>query len=138
MSTMSTTYSGPSDSGSVPERKLLEAILTDAIECWQECAVVATTWQVSGYSMGKRQRAYRDADFWIFGDYDNAPYWSFTEICGCLGLDPEFIRRRLLEWRTEAKHSARVELRQSARGGVRSVCSPSNGPCRPSAFFSPT
>jgi hypothetical protein len=83
-----------------PERKLLEAILQDAIECWQACAVVARVWRVSGYSsMGKRQREYFEADQWFFGEYDNAPLFSFQKICDCLGLDADFIRRRLLEWR---------------------------------------
>jgi hypothetical protein len=87
-------------SGCEPERKLLEAILQDAIECWQACAVIARVWRVSGYSsMGKRQREYFEADRWFFGEYDNAPLFSFQQICDCLGLDPDFIRRRLLEWR---------------------------------------
>jgi hypothetical protein len=94
---------GPStetQGGVEPERKLLEAVLEDAIQCWQACAVVARVWRVSGYSsMGKRQREYFEADFWFFGEYDNAPLFSFQKICDCLGLDPDFIRRRLREWR---------------------------------------
>jgi hypothetical protein len=84
-----------------PERKLLEAILTDAIECWQLLALhpIASRFENVRSPIGKRQRNYRDAHFWFFGDYDNAPYFSFTKICDCLGLDPDFIRRRLLEWR---------------------------------------
>ena len=83
-----------------PERKLLGAILQDAIECWQACAVVAPVWRVSGYSqLGKRQKNYYEADFWFFEEYDNAPYFSFQKICDHLGLEPDFIRRRLLDWR---------------------------------------
>jgi hypothetical protein len=84
-----------------PERKLLGAILQDAIECWQALAPhpIAIYLENARTPMGKRQRNYREAHFWFFGDYDNAPYFSFTTVCDGLGLDPEFIRRCLLEWK---------------------------------------
>jgi hypothetical protein len=93
-----------------PERKLLEAILQDAIECWQRCALIADKWAVSPSftCFGQRQREYIDADPWLFGEYDNYPLFSFTKICDCLGIDPEFIRRRLLEWK-RAQFSASEE-----------------------------
>ena len=91
---------GEAEAENEPERKLLEAILQDAIECWQRCALVAHNWRLSIHNpMGRRQRDYREADFWLFGDYDNEPYFSFAKICDCLGLVPDDIRRRLLEWK---------------------------------------
>jgi hypothetical protein len=83
------------------ERRLLQEVLADAIECWQARAA----WTViDGHYAGGRQRLCRQAEFWIFGEYDNTPFFSFTKICDCLGLDADFIRRRLLEWKkTQAK-----------------------------------
>jgi hypothetical protein len=77
------------------ERRLLEGVLRDAIECWQACAAIPT----AAWAGQRRHRLHREADFWIFGEYENAPFFSFTKICDCLGLDPNFIRRRLLEWK---------------------------------------
>jgi hypothetical protein len=84
------------------EREMLEQVLIDAIECWQ--SVSAKDVLGEQYVTSLRQRLYREADFWIFGDYNNAPFFSFIQICDCLRLNPDFIRRRLLEWRH--KHSA--------------------------------
>ena len=79
------------------ERRMLQQILVDAIECWQS---VSTIGAINGNCVpGLRERLYREADFWIFGEYDNGPFFSFAETCDCLGLNPDFIRRRLLKRR---------------------------------------
>ncbi len=83
------------------ERQLLQEILMDAIECWQ--AALPFHSMGDEYATGLRERLHREANFWIFGEYRNAPFFSFTQVCECLGLDPEFVRRRLLEWKR--KHS---------------------------------
>jgi hypothetical protein len=82
------------------ERRMLRQILLDAIECWQSVAAMGV---VGGnYVTSLRERLYREANLWIFGEYDNAPFFSFTQTCDCLGLSPDFIRRRLLEWRRKS------------------------------------
>jgi len=83
------------------ERRMLREILVDAIECWQ--AVSLRGFVNGDLVAGLRERLYREANVWIFGEYDNAPFFSFTQVCECLGLDPDFIRRRLLQWRRESK-----------------------------------
>jgi hypothetical protein len=85
------------------ERRMLQEMLQDAIECWQSISALG----VIGRSdlTSSRERLYREADFWIFGEYDNAPFFSFTETCDCLGLNADFIRRGLLEWRRKACRS---------------------------------
>ena len=90
------------------ERNLLQEMLIDTIECWQVGAAYAARWdrlsRRSFYTpVGRRYHLYREADFWIFGEYDNAPFFSFTKVCDHLGVDPDFIRRRLLEWRRKEK-----------------------------------
>jgi hypothetical protein len=82
------------------ERRMLQEILLDAIECWQFVSAITLTG--GNYVTSLRERLYWEADFWIFGEYDNAPFFSFTQTCDCLGLNPEFIRRQLLEWRRKA------------------------------------
>lgn len=80
------------------ERQMLKEMLLDAIECWQSVWVMGTP---SYHCVTSRERLFREAQLWIFGDYKNPPFFSFTQVCDCLGLNPDFIRRRLLEWRDE-------------------------------------
>jgi hypothetical protein len=77
------------------ERRMLREMLLDAIECWQRAGLAKVA---GGNSFNSRERLHQEADRWIFGKYDNSPCFSFTKTCDCLGLDPDFIRRRLLEW----------------------------------------
>src|SRR5712691_12938641 len=71
------------------ERQMLRETLRDALECWTG---------VNGRDRRKRGLLYRKADFWIFGKYSNPPYFSFTQTCNYLGIDPDFIRRLLRDW----------------------------------------
>jgi hypothetical protein len=76
---------------------MLQEILIDAIECWQSVSPIGV--MDEEYVASLRERLYREANFWIFGDYSNPPFFSFTQVCECLGLNPDFIRRLLLELR---------------------------------------
>jgi hypothetical protein len=78
------------------ERRMLQEILIDAIECWRAISAIETRGTCVTSS---RERLYREANFWIFGEYNNAPFFSFAHTCDSLGLNPDYIRRRLLEWR---------------------------------------
>ena len=70
-----------------PERALLLAILEDGIHCYRKFA-------------GARNRAgrqqFREAEEWLMGGGNNWVF-SFDNICGLLGLDPEYVRRGLRE-----------------------------------------
>ena len=46
---------------------------------------------------GRRRNLFREAKDWIF---DEATNWlfSFENICAVLGLDPDYVRGRLLRW----------------------------------------
>jgi len=87
------------------ERRMLQEMLLDAIECWQSISGVGVTGGNSVINL--RERLYQEADFWIFGEYDNSPFFSFTQTCDSLGLNPDFVRRRLLEGRRESRRAAK-------------------------------
>ena len=84
------------------ERRLLIAILNDAIECWRSSITFSRD---RSYVSGSWQYLDREVHFWIFAEYDNSPFFSFTRICDSLGVDPVFVRRRLLEWRRKIEES---------------------------------
>jgi hypothetical protein len=69
-----------------PEKRLMLAVLEDAIECFQRYA---------GARDGKRERLFLEAEKWILTRDSNRPF-SFENICDVLGLDPNYIRRGLL------------------------------------------
>jgi hypothetical protein len=93
------------------ERRMLQAMLLDAINCWQRRANAG--FRYGGYVVGSRERLYREAEFWIFGDYDNAPSFSFACVCECLDINPDYLRSRLIQWREQS--SSAVER---SGGGV--------------------
>jgi hypothetical protein len=93
------------------EKRMLREMLADAIRCWQ---MSATYGHADGnYYVTSRERLHREAAFWIFGEYDNRPFFSFAQVCQCLGLDTGFVRRRLLEWRRKAASTQPSAFSQS-------------------------
>jgi hypothetical protein len=77
------------------EKRLMLEVLKDAIECWRSSRLTR-----------KDERLRREAHFWLFGDYEISPRFSFKQICDSLKLDPDFIRRCLLEERRSGRLSA--------------------------------
>ena len=67
-----------------PEQALLVAMLMDAIRCLGPTVVAP-----SGRG---RQCTREEAQHWIFGDYDNSPFFSFDQVCTYLGFEPGLIR----------------------------------------------
>jgi hypothetical protein len=70
---------------------LMRAILDDALDCWRK------QFLPSGH---RAQRLAREAEEWFFSDNSNWPF-SFMTICAALGLDPEYIRKGLQQWRQQ-------------------------------------
>lgn len=71
------------------EVALMQAVLEDAIGCFQKQFV----------RKGRRVlRLAREAEEWFFADDLNWPF-SFINVCAVLGLDPDYIRRGLKQWR---------------------------------------
>ncbi len=74
-----------------PERRLLIAILTDAVECYQKNL---------GARTARRRRLCREAEHWILSD-DQTWVFSFRNICDALGVDAEAMRERARAWKTD-------------------------------------
>lgn len=84
-----------------PEAALMCAVLEDALRCFRS----ETRIQKEG------GRAAREAENW-FSSNDSQEFFSFVFVCRALGLDPDFIRNRLMDWR----QSRRVLRRGIDRG----------------------
>ena len=82
-----------------PEKKLMLAILEDAVNCFQD--------NLSAQN-GKGKKLFEEAEQWIVelgGDW----IFSFEHICEALGFNPEYVRQGLLQWkdRHRSKHLKR-------------------------------
>lgn len=74
-----------------PEKKLMLAILEDAVACFQKFLIARD-------SKGKAQ--FRDTEDWIFQRAE-ACVFSFDIVCETLGLDPNYLRRGLAQWKQQ-------------------------------------
>ena len=96
------------------ERRLMLAILEDAVSCFQKYA---------GTSTHRGERLFSDAEAWFFEETDTGWPFSFESICGILDINPEYFRRSLLKWKTKLLDQApedrskigRVRLRAARR-----------------------
>jgi hypothetical protein len=79
-------------SAAYPERRLMLAVLQDALECYRKYA----------FAQDQRGRQmFSEAEEWIFSR-DQKWWYSFENICDLLGFDPDFLRRQVQEWHTRA------------------------------------
>jgi hypothetical protein len=76
-------------SGVSGEKRLMLAVLQDALDCYQKYAFAKDS---SG------QQMFADADEWI-ADPDRSWYFSFENICEILEINPEYLRRGVKMWR---------------------------------------
>ena len=77
-----------SDASLVPEKRLLLAILEEAV----------TT--VQRYVIDERRRGrrlYREAEAWVLSDDVSWPC-TFRNICDALGIDPDYLREGVMRW----------------------------------------
>jgi hypothetical protein len=82
-----------------PETALLYAVLEDAFLCFQK--------QFQVQMRPTRRTASREAEEWFFND-DSRDLFSFLSVCTALGLEPEFIRKKLKASRPPCVTGARV------------------------------
>jgi hypothetical protein len=83
-----------------PEKKLMLAILEDAIACFQKYIFARD---------GKGKALFREAEEWV-QEKGNEGIFSFDSVCEALGFNPDYVRRGMTEWkdkilaeRTQAK-----------------------------------
>jgi len=79
-----------------PEKKLILAILEDAVDCFKENLFA---------DGGRRKMLFDDAEQWIRADGGDWVF-SFDHICEALGLSPAYVRQGLLRWqeKNRSKH----------------------------------
>lgn len=73
------------------ERRLMAAILEDAVDCFQKYL-----WAKENRSRNLRL----EAESWFLSDDDSWPF-SFINVCHALDLEPNFIRRGLMQWKEQ-------------------------------------
>jgi hypothetical protein len=71
-----------------PEKKLMFAILEDAINCYQNNLLAQSV---------KGKRFFEETKSWIVA-VDSDWIFSFENVCEALGFNPEYVRQGLLRW----------------------------------------
>lgn len=75
-----------------PEKKLMLAVLEDAVWCFQHCLM----------TQDKRKKSlFRDAEEWIMEEHADWLF-SFQNVCELLGLNPQYVREGLMRWERKA------------------------------------
>jgi len=80
-----------------PERRLVIAVLQDAVECFQKHA---------GARDHKARQLFLDAEEWICSEDRSWPF-SFENVCDLLHINPEYLRRGLIAWKDRQLHDHR-------------------------------
>ena len=80
------------------EKRLMAAVLADAVDVYMKQA----------YSPDARGgQLFLDSEAWLFQQQPGRWLFSFDNICDVLGLEPEYIRRGLVEWRCKRQPTIR-------------------------------
>ena len=74
-----------------PERRLMVAILEDAVSC-----LSADLHQCNP----RQKKQYEEAKHWVTTDEESEWIFSFKNICEVLGMDPGYLRRGLIRSKT--------------------------------------
>jgi hypothetical protein len=72
-----------------PEKLLLLALLQDGISSFQENL---------GATGQRKKRLFLDAEECIMAQ-DTGYFFSFVNVCGCLDVEPSYLRRGLMRWK---------------------------------------
>lgn len=75
-----------------PEKKLMLAILEDAIACYQKYLFARDS---------KGKALFQEAEEWL-EEVNGAGVFAFDSVCETLGLNPDYLRRGMTEWKTAA------------------------------------
>jgi hypothetical protein len=75
-----------------PEKKLMLAILEDAIACYQKYLFARDS---------KGKALFEEAKEWV-EEVNGAGVFAFDSVCEILGLNPDYLRRGMIEWKTAA------------------------------------
>ena len=98
------------------ERRLVLAILEDAINCFQTYIFA---------NRSRNRRLFREAEAWLMSENDEP--FSFEHVCAVLGLEPTYIRRGIQRWYEQ--QYARGPVSRSCRRLSTTTHSRANRPC---------
>jgi hypothetical protein len=73
-----------------PYKRLLMAVLEDAVRCFQTNV---------GATNSTRRRLFIETELWIQSETTDGPF-SYVAVCETLGIDPAYMRRALMDWKT--------------------------------------
>ena len=93
------------------ERRLMLAILEDAVDCFQKYL---------GTEESRGRLLCSDAEEWIMSD-DRSWLFSFVNVCEALSLQPDFIRQGLLNWKTKQLEHTHASEPTVAEAPLRSL-----------------
>ena len=94
-----------------PERRLLAAILSDAIDCYiRDCCA----------GNRRKKKSFREAEEWFFST-DDYGVFSFENVCESLQIEPGYIRRGLLRYNPQNSLDSkpRITRAEASRNGLR-------------------
>jgi hypothetical protein len=94
------------DSADDPLKRLMMAVLQDAIRCYQDG-------EKSGSAL--KRKKFVEVKDWIFDECSRGPF-SFAVVCEVLNLVPEYLRFGLAQWQNCGK--LRLERRSPVLGSV--------------------
>ena len=83
-----------------PLRRLMVAMLIDAVRCFQS--------KFESRQPGKRQE-FAEVRSWLFSDVDDGPF-TFRTVCEELEIDPEALRKGLLRWAANTGSSGKPRI----------------------------
>jgi hypothetical protein len=91
-----------------PEKKLMLAVLEDAIACYQKYIFAHE---------GKGKVLAQETEQWLL-DENGDWLFSFDNVCETLGFDPAYLREGMMRWKQQklADHSQAKVYRLAARG----------------------
>ena len=92
-------------------RRLVVAVLEDAVDCFQK---------YFGAEDRRNCKLYEDAEAWLFSDDDSWPF-AFVNVCDALGIQPPFLRRGLLLWRSGQRAPYQPATRRIDRASIESA-----------------
>jgi hypothetical protein len=108
------------DSSDIPLKRLMMAVLQDAIRCFQKGSHAKT---------GAKQRYLYEVQEWVFGENGAGPF-AFQSVCEILEIAPQYLRKGLAEWlrrRTEGSQESDIGRRNPVLGSGR-ITSVREGP----------
>ena len=87
-----------------PEKKLMLAILEDAIACYQKNLFARDS---------KGKALFREAEEWV-EEAGGASVFAFDSVCETLGLNPDYLRRGIADWKKAASQHTQAKVYQLA------------------------